>query len=161
MSLFVINLILALVWVALTDSLNLSGILVGYAIGFGALWLAKPLYGDDGNYFVRLFRSLHLVLYFFYELVVSSLRVAWAVIVPSSVKHPAFLTMPLDVKSDLEIMLVANLISLTPGTLSIDVSEDRSSLLVHAMFAEDPEAEVKGLKDGMERMVARVFSNDS
>lgn len=161
MNLFVINLILALVWAILTDTLALSGLVVGYVIGFAALWMAKPLYGDPGNYFVQFFRAAHLVVFFFYELLVSSVRVARAVLNPSSVQHPAFVTMPLDVKSDLEIMLVANLISLTPGTLSIDVSEDRSSLLVHAMFAEDPEAEVKALKDGMERMVMRVFSNDT
>jgi multicomponent Na+:H+ antiporter subunit E len=65
--------------------------------------------------------------------------------------------MPLDVQSDLEILLVTNLISLTPGTLSLDVTPDRKTLIVHAMFADDPEALVKELKNGMERMVKEVF----
>ena len=60
-------------------------------------------------------------------------------------------------KSDLEILLVTNLISLTPGTLSLDVTPDRSCLIVHAMFADDPDALVAELKGGMERMVLEVF----
>ncbi|MEM6465820.1 MAG: Na+/H+ antiporter subunit E, partial [Pseudomonadota bacterium] len=51
------------------------------------------------------------------------------------------------------ILLVTNLISLTPGTLSIDVSEDRKTLKIHAMFADDPEAVCATLKSGMERWV--------
>ena len=61
--------------------------------------------------------------------------------------------MPLDVKSDAGILLVTNLISLTPGTLSIDVSEDRKTLRIHAMFAEDPDEVVQQLKSGMEKWV--------
>jgi len=61
--------------------------------------------------------------------------------------------MPLDVKSDAGIFLVTNLISLTPGTLSLDVSEDRKTLYVHAMFADDPEEVCRKLKSGMERWV--------
>lgn len=158
MSLLVLNLLLALVWAVLTDTLTLSGLVVGYAIGFATLWMAKPMYGDTGMYFVRLGRALYLMIYFFYELFMSSFRVAAAVLRPWTVRHSEFLEMPLDVESDIEIMLVANLISLTPGTLSLDVSEDRKTLYVHAMFAEDPEAEIKGLKAGMEHNVRRVFA---
>ena len=61
--------------------------------------------------------------------------------------------MPLDAKTDAGILLVTNLISLTPGTLSIDVSEDRKTLKVHAMFADDPDAVCHALKSGMEKWV--------
>ena len=56
-------------------------------------------------------------------------------------------------KTDAGILLVTNLISLTPGTLSLDVSQDRRSLRFHAMFADDPEALKAGLKRGIERLV--------
>ena len=61
--------------------------------------------------------------------------------------------MPLTVRSDEGILLVTNLISLTPGTLSLDVSEDRKTLTIHAMFASDPEALIASLKSGIERWV--------
>ena len=64
--------------------------------------------------------------------------------------------MPLDVKSDAGILLVANLIALTPGTLSLDLSRDRRTLYVHAMFIDDPDALRRELKQGMERRVIEV-----
>ena len=99
----------------------------------------------------------YLVLFFLYDLCVSSIRVAYDVLTPKDQSNPAILEMPLDVKSDIEIMLVTNLISLTPGTLSLDVTPDRKTLIVHAMFADDPDAVIAGLKSGMERMVKEVF----
>lgn len=157
MRLLAINMVLALVWIALTDSFTLSGLVVGFLLGLFALWMAQPLFGETGTYFVGLVRIALLIVYFLKELVLSSIRVAWAVITPNRNISPRILEMPLDVKSDLEILLVANLITLTPGTLTLDVSEDRSRLYVHAMFAEDPTAEILALKQGMEYMVRRVF----
>lgn len=157
MNLFALNLILAVVWAALNASFTLSSLLIGYIIGFGGLWLSQPLFPDTRGYYLRVYRVIRLILFFLYELVVSSVRVAWDVITPAHLSKPAILTMPLDVKSDMEILLVTNLISLTPGTLSLDVTPDRSCLIVHAMFAEDPDALVAELKNGMERMVKEAF----
>jgi len=158
MNLFAVNLVLAAVWAALTNTFTLLGLVSGYVIGFGALWLAQPLYGETGNYFVRSLRIVQLAVFFIYDLLVSSLQVAWDVLTPQDLSNPKIIEVPLDVKSDLEILLLTNLISLTPGTLSLDVSPDRSTLYVHAMFADDPDSVVRSLKDGIERMVSRVFN---
>lgn len=157
MNLFSMNLLLAVVWAALMADFTMDSLLVGYVLGYGALWLAQPLFGERSPYFVRVWRVIRLTLFFLYELVVSSIRVAWDVITPQDLSRPAIIEMPLDVESDIEILLVTNLISLTPGTLSLDVTADRKTLIVHAMFAEDPEVLVQELKDGMERMVKEVF----
>lgn len=159
MSLFLLNLVLAAAWAALTTEITLRSLTVGYVIGFGALWLAQPMFGGKNIYFVRVWRVIRLAVYFGYELIASSLRVAWDVITPTHLSSPAIIEVPLDVKSDAEILLVTNLISLTPGTLSLDVSEDRKTLYVHAMFADDPEEHVDDLKNGMERMVREVFES--
>jgi multicomponent Na+:H+ antiporter subunit E len=157
MNLFAVNLLLALVWTVLTNSFTVFGFVSGFLIGLAALWLSQPLYGETGNYFVRIVRIVHLALYFILDLMKSSLRVAWDVLTPKDLSTPRIVEVPLDVTSDLEILLVTNLISLTPGTLSLDVSDDRKTLYVHAMFADDPEQVVSDLKNGMERMVRRVF----
>jgi multicomponent Na+:H+ antiporter subunit E len=157
MSLFALNIVLAFVWAALSATFTLPSLVSGFVIGYGALWLAQPLFGERSPYFVRVYRIIRLTLFFLWELVVSSIRVAWDVITPSHLSNPAIVEMPLDVESDLEILLVTTLISLTPGTLSLDVTPDRRTLIVHAMFADDPDALVKELKDGMERMVKEVF----
>lgn len=157
MNLFALNVALAVVWAALWADFSALQLVVGFHVGFAALWMAAPLFDTPSPYFRRAYRVVRLVLFFLYELVLSSVRVAWDVITPTHRSKPAILEMPLDVKSDFEILLVTNLISLTPGTLSLDVTPDRSTLIVHAMFADDPDALIAELKQGMERMVKEVF----
>ncbi|WP_371060066.1 Na+/H+ antiporter subunit E [Rhodosalinus sp. 5P4] len=152
MNAFGINLLLAVVWVALTGSTTLSGLLTGFVLGFGVLWMVKPLTGER-LYFRRVFAWVRLVVMFLYELVVSSLAVAWDIVTPKERARPQIIEVPLDVTSDVGILLVTNLISLTPGTLSLDVSRDRKTLAVHAMFVDDPDELCAQLKRGMERWV--------
>jgi multicomponent Na+:H+ antiporter subunit E len=157
MNAFAVNILLAFAWAAMTGEFSLASLLTGLVLGFFALWLSAPLTGIERLYFVRIYRIVRLALYFLYELTLSSLRVAWDVIRPFPRNRPALVEVPLDVQSDIEILLLTNLISLTPGTLSVDVMPDRKTLVVHAMFAEDHEAVVAELKNGMERLVAEVF----
>ncbi|WP_114964410.1 Na+/H+ antiporter subunit E [Alkalilacustris brevis] len=157
MNAFVYNLVLAFCWAAITGSFTLGSLFTGLVLGFAALWISAPLIGVDRLYFIRVFRATRLALYFLWELLLSSIRVAWDVLRPFPTRNPKIIEVPLDVQSDIEILLVTNLISLTPGTLSIDVTPDRKTLYVHAMFADDPEAEIASLKNGMERMVKEVF----
>lgn len=158
MNLFALNILLAVVWAALWAAFTLPALLSGFVIGYGALWLVQPLFGERSPYFLRVWRAIRLMLFFLWELVVSSIRVAWDIVTPSHYSNPAIVEMPLDVESDIEILLVTTLISLTPGTLSLDVTPDRKTLIVHAMFADDPDALVREMKDGMERMVKEVFA---
>lgn len=102
---------------------------------------------------LRVWRFGVLAVYFLYELVVSSVQVARDVVTPRSRARPGILAIPLDARSDLQITLFANLVSLTPGSLSLDVSEDRRLLFVHMMFIDDPEKDRRALKSGMERVV--------
>ncbi|MEO1639812.1 MAG: Na+/H+ antiporter subunit E [Pseudomonadota bacterium] len=157
MNLFILNMTLAVIWAALWGSLTLAQFALGFVIGFAALWFAQPLFGGPSGYYVRAYRIVRLILFFLYDLCVSSVRVAFDVLTPTDRSNPAILEMPLDVKTDFEILLVTNLISLTPGTLSLDVTPDRKTLIVHAMFADDPDQVIRDLKDGMERMVREVF----
>jgi multicomponent Na+:H+ antiporter subunit E len=157
MSLFALNILLAVVWQSLTATFTLGSLVSGFALGYGVLWMVQPLFPERSPYFLRVWRIARLIGFFLYELVVSSIRVAWDVLTPEHQSRPAIIEMPLDVRSDIEILLVTNLISLTPGTLSLDVTPDRKTLIVHAMFADDPDALVRDLKNGMERMVKEVF----
>lgn len=149
---FAINLVLAVVWQALTGGFSLSGLLIGFAVAYVVLWLLQPLFGRS-RYCRQLFDVLLLAGFFLYELVVSSVRVAWHVLLPAPKSRPGIVAVPLETCTDTEIAVLANLVSLTPGSLSIDVSDDRRTLLVHAMFVDDPELERLQIKSGMERRV--------
>ena len=153
MNLLSVNLLLAVVWAMLTGTFTLGSLVAGYVLGFGALWVLRPLMGAPDGYFLRVIYWARLVAMFHYELVVSSASVLWDVVTPRQRSRPAIIDVPLSVRSDAGILLVTNLISLTPGTLSLDVSPDRTTLRVHAMFGEDPDAVRRQLKDGMERWV--------
>ena len=146
------NLLLAGFWAALSGSFNLGTLAAGFVLGYFTLWMVQPLTGRSG-YYGRVYACLKLVVMFHYELMVSSFSVAWDVLTPRHRARPAIVDVPLDVKSDIGILLVTNLISLTPGTLSLDVTPDRRTLRVHAMFADDPEEICRALKEGMERWV--------
>ena len=156
MNVFALNTILAFGWAALVGQFTLASLLIGFGVSYFTLWVARPLFGDT-TYFERVWRVLRLAVLFVYELVISSLRVVWDVITPSHLSRPGIIAMPLDAKGEGEILLVASLISLTPGSLSLDVSADRKTLYVHAMFVDDPETVRQGLKQGMERRVIEAM----
>lgn len=156
MNLLVINIMLAAGFMIALESFTLGTLLAGLLVGYGALWLTQPIYGDN-RYFSRVPAMAGLGLFFVKALVVSNLRVLWDVVTPAHISRPGIIRLPLDARTDLEIMLVANLISLTPGTLSIDLSHDRRNLYVHVMFLEDIEKIRRELKDGLERRVLEVL----
>lgn len=156
MHLFALNIVFALIFALFSGGSLGSGLLLGFVLGYLALWLTQPLYGDS-KYFQRLPRILRLLGYFLKELVHSNLLVLWEVLTPNQTSRPGIVALPLAAKSDLEIFLVANLISLTPGTLSLDISPDRKFLFVHVMFMDDAAAVRSHLKEGIERRILEVL----
>lgn len=105
----------------------------------------------------RIVKALGLFAYFFWELVVSNVRVAIEVLSPRYRMKPGIVGVRLDARTDLEITLLANLITLTPGTMSVDVSEDRSTLYIHGLYLEDRDAFERSIKEGFERRVLEVL----
>jgi len=156
MHVFALNLLFALIFALISGGDLGSGLMLGFALGYLALWLTRPLYAPS-KYFQRLPRVLSLLIYFLIELVRSNLMVLWDVVTPGHISKPGIVALPLTARSDLEIFLVANLISLTPGTLSLDVSPDRRHLYVHVMFLEDATATCAHLKEGIERRILEVL----
>jgi len=150
--------VLALLWAAVTDTFTLPNILLGGVIGFGALWILRNRISGPGL-FRKAWRALLLAMLFLYELWLSGIRVAILVLRPSMRAHlkPGIIAFPLTVKSDAEITLLANLMTLTPGTLSMDVSEDRKYLYVHAVSVTDKEALINEIAAGFEKRIAEVF----
>ena len=155
MNLFFINTVIALAYVAVRGQLTLSGLLIGFALGYLALWLTQPLYGQS-RYFQRVPKSVLLLVSFIVELLHSNLRVFWDVITPGHISRPGIVGVPLRAETEIEILLIANMISLTPGTLSIDLSDDRRTLYVHVMFLDDPDRFRRSIKEGLERRLLEV-----
>jgi multicomponent Na+:H+ antiporter subunit E len=153
---FLVNLVLALLWAAMVGSVDAAHLVVGFVVAYLVLWALKPLLGDS-RYFEKLPQLVRFTLFFVWELVLSNLRVAWDVVTPRSYRRPGVIAVPLEARTDAEITLLANLITLTPGTLSLDVSPDRRTLYVHGMFVDDPEQLRRSLKEGFERRVLELL----
>lgn len=152
MTLLPLNLLLAIAWMAVNGDFSLGGLVVGLVLGHLVLFLCRPLYGDAG-FFRHLWGGIGFFFWFLKELWVSSVKVAKAVLSPGIGNRPGIIAVPLDARTDAEITMVACCITLTPGTLSLDVSDDRQTLYVHAMFIDDPEALKRETKETMERRI--------
>jgi multicomponent Na+:H+ antiporter subunit E len=156
MSLLLVNVLLALVWTAVSGSFSFLNFAFGFVLAIFALSLIREQVGSVG-YFSRARRVISLFLLFIYELVLSAWRVAVIVLSPRMDLKPGIIAYPLKVDRDFEITILANLITLTPGTLSVDVSDDRRILYVHAMDASDPEATKRDIAEGFERKIMEAF----
>lgn len=147
---------LSLVWAFLRGLVTVNTLVEGFVVGYLVLWLASPIYGS-APYFKKFRLAISFVLYTLKELVLATLRVALIVIRPQLNIRPGIVAIPLDIKTDAEIMLLATLIALTPGTLALDVSADRRVIYVHTMDVGDIEEFRQEIKQGFERRVGELL----
>ncbi|CDZ30294.1 MULTISPECIES: Na+/H+ antiporter subunit E [Neorhizobium] len=153
---YILSLVFAVVWVAVTGSATLHNLIFGFALSTLVLWIVRDEMGARG-YWRRLGRILSLLALFLKELALSAWKVAVLVVSPRMDLKPGIFAFPLTVTRDFEITLLANLITLTPGTLSVDVSEDRKTLFVHAIDCSDIEATKRDIANGFERKIMEAF----
>ena len=153
---FLLNLILTIVWVFLTGSLAFVNFLFGFMLSFVVLWLISRKQ-ENRKYYVIAPRVIGFLFYFLYELFKANLQVAADVVTPKFYMQPGIVAYPLEAKTDSEITMLANLISLTPGTLSLDVSEDKKTLYIHAMYVSDKDEFIQGIKTGFERKLLAIL----
>lgn len=156
MKLFLINVLLAVIWVMVTGFYGGLNLVFGFLLGAFVLYLIREQVGSVG-YFSRAGRILRLLLLFLYELVMSAIRVAITVLTPRMNVRPGIFAYRLKVDRDFEITLLANMITLTPGTLSVDVSDDQKYLYIHAIDCSDPDATRRDIADGFERRILEAF----
>lgn len=150
------NVILAFAWAFMTGSFTLPNLVFGFVLSTFALWLIREQHGTV-SYLGRVWRVSTLAVLFFTELVKSSVRVAGLAFLPKLEINPGFVAFPLTADRDIEITFLANLITLTPGTLSVDVSTDRKTLYIHCIDVPDPEAMKQEIADGFERRIMEAF----
>jgi multicomponent Na+:H+ antiporter subunit E len=121
------------------------GVLVGFPIAYGVRRFYTPSGGVLRALRVAPYAALYL-LAFLRELVTANVDVAYRVLAPSMPIDPAVLVLPLRVRSDFAITLIANSITLTPGTLTMDYDAETNTLYVHSIDGSDPEAVVEPIR---------------
>ena len=152
---FLLNLLLAASWMLVNGAYSIADFLVGFLVGFASLGLTLP-FTRRTSYFRRVRAAVGLVLFFVFELFASSVVVVRDILTLRHRSLPRIIHVPLDARTDLEIALLGNLLSLTPGSLSLDVTPDRQFLIVHGMFVDDPDTLIRTIKSGLERRLLEV-----
>ena len=155
-AMFAGNLLLALGWVAMSGQFDVLNLLVGFAFGYLVLLLMQRVIGAS-TYFSRSMALVRFAGFYLWEIVSANLRVARDVATPTSYARPGIVAVPLDARTNVEITLLSNLITMTPGSLTVDVADDRSVIYVHSMFVEDPDELRRAIKEDLERRVLELL----
>ena len=155
MKMFLTNVFLTIVWIMLTMKLTVVNFIFGFSISFVILWL---IYGrQHPGYFMRIPRVLSFLALFIIEIVKGGVKIAYDIATPKHYMHPGILAVPLTAKSDLEITLLANIITFTPGTMSMDVSRDRKVLYVYSVYINDEQEDIAAIKNGLEKKLLEAM----
>ncbi|MVZ61613.1 Na+/H+ antiporter subunit E [Sphingobacterium humi] len=153
---FLMNLLLSFIWVALSGSLFYSNFLFGYLLGFGVLWIMNRNETDQ-RYFYRVPKIISFFFFFLFELIKANIQVAYDVITPKYFFKPGIVRYPVNTKTDFEINILSTFISLTPGTLIIDISDDKKAIYIHVMYLKDEQQFIRQLKTGVERKLLEIL----
>lgn len=153
---FLMNLLLSAIWVALTGSLYYTNFLFGFLLGFFILWIMNRTEADQ-RYFYRVPKIIGFAFYFLYEIIKANVQVAFDVITPKYFFKPGIVKYAMAAKTDFEIQLLSTMISLTPGTLIVDISDDKKTIYIHVMYLTDPETFVRQTQTGLERRLLAIL----
>ncbi|QKS70823.1 Na+/H+ antiporter subunit E [Paenalkalicoccus suaedae] len=150
-----LNIALALIWMMLRGTYTFPDFVVGYIIGL-LLLIVLRRFLEFEFYFKRVVAMAKLILLFLYKLVLSNIDVIKIVLSPKMDIEPGIIAVPTKLKSDWEVTLLANLISLTPGTLTMNFSEDGRTLYIHSIHVPDKDAAIKEIRDTFEKAILEV-----
>lgn len=133
--------LIAIAWCFLQGSITLGNLMLGGFLGT-LVFLASVSFNGMDRSLRQLKAVIRLIVFVLWELVVSSVRISWDILTPTVYARPRIVRIPVDDLDDVAITVLANAISLTPGSLALEVSDDQQYLYVHVMYAEDREAAV-------------------
>ena len=150
-----LNLIIAILWMFLSEAYHFVSFLTGYIIGGFLLFMLRRFI-PGAFYLSRFWSSIKLLLLFVKELIVSNIDIIKWVYKPKQNYKPGIFAFPTELKSEWEITILTSLISLTPGTLSVAISEDNEYIYIHAMDIDDKEKAIQEIKQSFEKAIMEV-----
>ena len=152
-----LNILLTVVWAGMLGGFGAANLVSGFVLSYGLLYVVTRGLPGNASYFGKVPRLIGFALYYLWELLKSNAIIAYDVLTPTHHMKPGVIAIPIEARTDLEITVLANLITMTPGTLSLDVSPDRQTLFVHAMYIDDPEKLRREIKENFESRVLALL----
>lgn len=150
-----INLLIAFMWTFLGESYSIAGFVTGYIVGIVLLFLLRRFLKGP-FYLWRAYKILVLALIFIKELILSNFEITKLVYARRLNINPGIFTLETELETDWEITLLATLITLTPGTVTMAVSPDKKELYIHAMDIVDMKEAVHAIKNSFEKHIMEV-----
>lgn len=150
-----LNIAIALVWMVLRNEFTLIEFFLGYLVGILALFILRRFLTFD-FYLRRVYAFIKLVILFFQQLILSNIDMIKVVLKPKLDVQPGIFAFPTKLEAKWEITLLASLITLTPGTLSMYFSEDGKTIYIHAIDVPDKEEAMKDIQDTFEKAIMEV-----
>lgn len=151
-----LNFMLTILWLLLTGVFSSVNLFIGFILSYIILLLTSSK-DENEMYFSKLPQALFFIFFLLKEIALANFQLAKEIITPGHKMHPGIIEFRLSCKSDFEIALLANLISITPGTLSLNVSDDKKFLYIHAMYLKDVPGFIYKLKTGYEKRVIELL----
>ena len=152
-----LTVLLAVVWTLLQNEVSAGMIVFGIILGI-IIPIMTARWWPDRPKGLRLEKMLAYVCLVMWDIVVANIQVAWIVLTKRNADmRPNWVVIPLDLRSPEAITILAGTITLTPGTVSADLSDEGKSLLVHALDADDPDAVRNDIKQRYERRIKEIF----
>jgi multicomponent Na+:H+ antiporter subunit E len=147
-----LNIMLAIFWAAFQSDVGPGEVLFGFVVSFIVLSLLSREYGR------RVLAVINFNIFLLWSIFTSSLQVAALILAPRPALDQGIVAIPLDAKSNLEVTTLATAITLTPGTLSVDVARNQQGervLYVHCLTLGDPARMRKEIKEEFEQRILR------
>lgn len=152
-----LTILLIAVWLLMANSVSWGAIVMGVVLGIALPIFTSPFWPDRPKVRFGL-PALSYVLIVLWDIVIANFQIAWIILFRRNRDlKPHWLVIPMRLTSPEGITLLAGTISLTPGTVSSDVSADGRFLLVHALDAADPDAEIARIQSRYEARLLKVF----
>lgn len=153
-----LTLILAIVWILLQNQVTAGMVVFGIILGILIPWATSIWWPDTPKGF-RMGKMVSYSFVVIWDIVIANIQVAWIVLtVPNAKLKPAWIVVPLELKQPEAITVLAGTITLTPGTVSADLSDEGHSLLVHVLHTDDPDGVRDEIKERYERRLMEIFS---
>ncbi|WP_042461370.1 Na+/H+ antiporter subunit E [Neobacillus dielmonensis] len=150
-----LNVVLAFLWMFIKVAFDPISFIKGYLFGLLVMFLLRRFFRSR-FYLYRVWAFIRLTFIFLRELVLSNIAIVKIVLKPKLDMRPGIFALETDLTKDWQITLLSSLITLTPGTLVIDVSEDNRTLFVHAMDIGEVEDEISSIKQTFEKAILEV-----
>ncbi len=150
-----INFLIAFIWMFLNNSWDGATFIIGFIIGLAILYFLRRFL-PSRFYMSNVVAIIKLLILFLKELVLSNIAVMKHVLKPKLNIQPGIFALPTELEKDWQITTLACLITLTPGTLTLEVSEDNKLLYIHAMDVPDVHKAICDIKNSFEKAIMEV-----